>query len=244
MASHNFEQHAAALVDWWRLAGVETSVLEEPADWFATRSKPVAPAQDQANLIAMPARAKSAFPKTLSAFHLWLEQSPEIAEANWVGPRILPAGPQAPRLMVVLDMPDADDRTAQPGYLSGDAGRLLEGMLRAIGHRSDDVYLCALAVKRPPGGILPPESRTALAARMRHHIGLVAPKSLLLLGDGTSRALLPTDTPSPSGFLHIINHTGGKLPGVATFHPRLMLNQPSAKAECWRALQQLTGVWG
>lgn len=244
ITNQSFEQHASALVGWWNLAGVDTCVSEETVDWFAVRPKVASPLQTQSNLIAMPARAVPAVPETLSAFHEWLEQSQDILEANWVGSRILPTGPQAPRLMVVLDMPDADDRASQPDYLSGDSGRLLEGMLRAIGLRRENIYLCALAIKRPPGGILPQDVRTALATRMRHHISLVAPEALLLLGDGTSRALLTVDAPSPNKNLLFINHNKGKLPGVAAFHPRLMLNQPSAKAECWRALQQLSGVWG
>src|SRR3546814_14502365 len=68
----------------------------------------------------------------------------------------------------------------------------------------------------------------AAAARMRTYVMLAAPRRLLLLGDRTIRALLPA---ADSGS-RVFNHDGGTLPVFATFHPRLLLGQPAAKAEC------------
>src|SRR3546814_2457178 len=62
---------------------------------------------------------------------------------------------------------------------------------------------------------------------MRTYVMLAAPRRLLLLGDRTIRALLPA---ADSGS-RVFNHDGGTLPVFATFHPRLLLGQPAAKAE-------------
>jgi DNA polymerase len=78
-----------------------------------------------------------------------------------------------------------------------------------------------------------------VADRIRLHVHLAAPRRLLLLGDRTARALLPTDGADRSAGLRPFSHDGGTVPAIATFHPRLLLSQPAAKAECWRALQSL-----
>jgi DNA polymerase len=74
-----------------------------------------------------------------------------------------------------------------------------------------------------------------VATRLRTHVALASPQRLLLLGDRTIRAL----SPSAENSLQFFNHDGGTVPAFATFHPRLLLGQPAAKAECWRVLQRL-----
>lgn len=232
----SMQDHVDGLMAWWALGGVDASVTESSVNWLQPVSaRHVPPVHASA--------AISALPDSLDAFHEWLGKSADLPEAQWSGQRILPSGPAAPRLMVILDMPDAAESEGAPGYLGGGADTLLTAMLAAIGLKRDETYVGALAIKRPAGGIVAPEIRSVLASRMRHHIALVAPTALLLLGDGTSRAMMTTDAPFASGILHAINHEGGTVPSIATFHPRLMLSQPSAKAECWRALQALSGVW-
>lgn len=136
--------------------------------------------------------------------------------------------------MVVTDMPDPADLNAG-SLLAERSGQLFEAMLRAIGLKRADVHLASLFLSRPPGGMVEAADLTAAANRMRTHVMLAAPKRLLLLGDRTIRALMPAAEES-SG---IFNHDGGNLPLFATFHPRLLLGQPAAKAECWRVLQSL-----
>jgi DNA polymerase len=77
------------------------------------------------------------------------------------------------------------------------------------------------------------------ADRMRTQIELARPQQLLLLGDRTARAFLPAAASGGLDHLPFFNHDGGTVPTLATFHPRLLLGQPAAKAECWRALQRL-----
>lgn len=217
-----------ALLAWWSLAGVDAAIAEESVNWL--RPAPVARPTPVASTIAVPA-----MPPTLEAFEAWLAEAADLPEAKWPGRRVAPDGAANPRLMVILDMPDGKGET----LLEGDAAHLLKGILRAMGLVPEQVYHASLALSRPAGGLLDDEARRALADRMAHHIALVAPRALLLLGDQTSRALLGADAPAGGGFLPAINHKGGTVPGVATFHPALMLHQPAAKAACWRTLLEM-----
>jgi DNA polymerase len=71
---------------------------------------------------------------------------------------------------------------------------------------------------------------------MRHHITLVRPKRLLLLGDAPARALIGQPLAIARGKVHRIE----TVPAVATFHPRFLLARPADKALAWRDLLLLT----
>ena len=220
------------MLGWWELAGVDASFSDTPGSWLERpEAKPVVQAA-QRHDAAVP---YSEMPDTLSEFLDWLKNSPDVPEASWSSMRLLPVA--EPRdIMVISDVPDQEDMQAETLF-SGNAGQLLQAMLRAIGLSRDAVYLCSLASARPPGGLLDPASIERLKLIMQRHISLAAPRHILLLGDKTSRALLAADTQGARGKLQSINHGDGTISVIATFHPRLLLKQPAAKAECWKDLQ-------
>ncbi|MEJ7926554.1 uracil-DNA glycosylase family protein [Sphingobium sp. AN641] len=229
------QDNAAAAADaymaWWTLAGVDCAVGETAIDWLR-------PAKIQPPVIRMPPPPAPAAPTDLDAFHGWLQSDANQPESRWPGARLIPVGAAGASLMVVTDMPDPSD--VQAGALfTGAPGQLLDAMLRAIGLARADIYLASLALARPPGGMMDVADADALAARMRAHIALATPRRLLLLGDRTIRALGPMDGDAHMNGLRPFNHDGGSVSAIATFHPRLLLQQPAAKAECWRALQCL-----
>ncbi|WP_336971735.1 uracil-DNA glycosylase family protein [Sphingobium aromaticiconvertens] len=225
---------ADAYLAWWSLAGVDCAIGEEPVDWL----RPARPAEPSITR-PLAAPAPTQHPATLDAFHLWLAKDNRHPESHWApGRAILPTGIAGARLMIITDMPDPADMNA--GALFADrAGTLFDAMLRAIGLTRDDIYLTAMALARPPGGSLDADDTARLVERMRAQVALVRPARLLLLGDRTIRALLPTSDSDPRDGLRFFNHEGGTVPVAATFHPRLLLTQPAAKAECWRTLQSL-----
>lgn len=234
----SLSEHAALSADaylaWWSLAGVDCAVGESPIDWLRAARPAVVPPVAEPRAPLAPAR-----PATLDAFHHWLATDASQPESRWSpGRAIMPAGRAAARLMVVTDMPDPADM--QAGTLFADrTGLLLDAMLRAIGLDRDSVYLTAMALARPPGGLIDAADTAHLVDRMRAQVSLVGPARLLLLGDRTIRALLPTGHDDGPHALRLFNHEGGTVPAAATFHPRLLMTQPAAKAECWRALQSL-----
>lgn len=232
---------------WWALAGVDTAVSERPVNWL----RPVMPrdvphsAPARATAPAFPSSAPASeipapesLPGNLEEFQSWLAESKGLYEAGWAGSRVLPAGPANAPLMIIGDMPDPEDEETGT-LLSGDAGRLLDAMLAAIGLDRDRTYLASLSLTRFPGGMFDEADGTALALRMRHHIHLAAPRRVLLLGERTSRFLLPTNGPGMQPGLRILNHQGGTVEAVVVPHPRLLLRQPEGKAQSWHALQYL-----
>lgn len=227
----NAAVHADAYLAWWRVAGVDCAVAEAPVNWL--RPAPTSPAP----AIASAAESRKT-PADLAAFHHWLETDPAQPERRWPSRPIYPAGAADAPLMIVSDMPDPAD-VAGGALFAEKTGILLDAMLRAIGVARTDVYLASLFFARPPGGMVEASDLASAADRMGLHISIARPRRLLILGDRTGRALMPTnDAPGAYG-LRGFNYQGGTVPAVATFHPRLLLRQPAAKAECWRALQVL-----
>ncbi|MEG8054030.1 uracil-DNA glycosylase family protein [Sphingomonas aerolata] len=86
------------------------------------------------------------------------------------------------------------------------------------------------------------EVEDRLAEIAKHHIELVAPKRLLLLGNAASRAILGMELQAARGRLHGISHKVGEAGVVASFHPRFLIEKPAAKAEAWKDLQMLMGA--
>jgi DNA polymerase len=219
---------ADAYMAWWTLAGVDCAIGEEPVDWL----RPVQAALMAANRGG--AAPPQVMPQSLEAYRTWLAEDASQPERRWPGAVILPDGPTHAPLMVITDMPDPADMSA--GRLLADrAGQLFDAMLRAIGLSRAQVHITSLFLSRPPGGMVEAADLATVATRLRTHVALASPQRLLLLGDRTIRAL----SPSAENSLQFFNHDGGTVPAFATFHPRLLLGQPAAKAECWRVLQRL-----
>ena len=219
------EAGARAYLAWWALAGVDEAIDETPRGWGAQRA-------------ASPAKTTQiGYPGDIQRFHDWLARDPSLPEAGW-GKRVLAGGQPATRLMVISDLPDAEDVGAATLF-AGEAGRLFDNMLRAIGLDRSGIYLASLAIARPAGGLIPTDLMSVLARRMRHHIALVGPRRVLILGDTTSRALPTMSREGATGHLRTLNHDGGTVDAIATFHPRFLLGQPAAKAQAWAALRTL-----
>ncbi len=225
---------AQAYLTWWQSAGVDSAVAEAPINWLRPAVAPVS-GHSASRPTSVVTNQK---PKELESFQRWLQDDSAHPEHHWPGRAILPAGSVDAPLMIVTDMPDPADLDA--GTLLADrAGGLCDAMLRAIGLDRADVYVASLFFRRPPGGMVEAADLAAAADRMRTHVHLARPRRLLLLGDRTVRALMPVSGEVQPDSLRNFNHDGGIVPAVATFHPRLLLSQPAAKAECWRALQSL-----
>lgn len=221
---------AASVLQWWADAGVDVLVDEEPRDWLAPKTRESAPA---------PAPAAEALPAQLDLFHAYLRDSDALSFAAPSAPRVCPSGNPASGLMILTDMPEAEDCAAGI-LLSGEAGRLFDKMLSAIGRDRDSVYLAALSCLRSPDGRFTNETALQCATLARHHIGLVQPRALLLLGDACCKALLGLSTAQARGRWHEIATHAGPVRALASIRPAFLLDQPSAKRHAWADLQMLT----
>lgn len=231
---------AASALDWWRDAGVDTLVDEAPRNWLAPPPVDLPAAAVVSQPVVQPAKAP--LPATLADFVAW-RGGAEAPEAGWPGSAMVAQGAADAGLMIVIDQPERDDDAAAL-LLAGAAGRLFDRMLAAIGRDRDSIYLAALCVRRPIAGRIAPEIEARLGELIRHHVALVGPRRLLLLGNAPARALLGVDAARARGGLRTLNLDGREVAGTmaaASFHPRFLLERPAAKAEAWKDLQMLIG---
>jgi DNA polymerase len=224
---------AASALLWWREAGLDVLVEERPRDWL----KPAAPAAPAA-LPAPPPPEEDNPPDQLDLFHAWLAANDSLPYASPSAPRICPAGDPASGLMILTDMPTGEDCAAGT-LLSGEAGRLFDRMLAAMGRDRGSIYLAALSCLRSPDGRFSTDSARSCAALARHHAGLVMPKALLIFGDAASKALLGLPLVQARGRWHEVATHAGPVRALVTLPPSYLLNQPAAKAHAWADLRKL-----
>ena len=169
----------------------------------------------------------------------------DAPEAGWSGISIAASGPVDADVMILVDCPDRED-----GPAGDDAEWHARPAVRPDARRDrpvarDVVHIAAVCARRPAAGRVDPAVEARLAAIALHHVRLVAPKRLLLLGNAASRAILGMDAATARGRLRGLNHEGrDKDPDigvVASFHPRFLIEKPALKAEAWKDLQMLIG---
>lgn len=118
----------------------------------------------------------------------------------------------------------------------GQAGKLLDSMLAALGiARGRGVYIANVVKCRPPGNRNPtPEESAACAPYLDRQIELVNPGLIVALGKSAALRLLGTDASLASlrGKVHRYNDT----PVVVTYHPAYLLRTLADKAKAWEDL--------
>ena len=234
---HMSTQWAASALQWWADAGVDVLVDEEPRDWLKPKAKP-APSPSAPATEAAPASQTEALPGQLDLFQGWLRTSQTMPFASPSAPRVCPAGDPAAGLMIMTDMPAAED-CGTGTLLSGETGRLFDRMLAAIGRDRGSIYLAALSCLRSPDGRLTGGAQTQCATLARHHIGLATPRALLLFGDACSKALTGLPMTQARGRWHEIATHAGPVKALVSISPQQLLKRPQDKAHAWADLQML-----
>lgn len=118
--------------------------------------------------------------------------------------------------------------------LAGDAGRLLDNMLRALRlHQQPRVFICWLApLAADTSGAVPATPAAApYAQAMAQAIADVQPAVLLLMGRAAARAALGRS--EPLGQLRSQSHAIAGVPAVVTYDAPYLLRAPGAKAGAW-----------
>ncbi len=137
--------------------------------------------------------------------------------------------------MLIGEAPGAEeDRLGDP--FVGQAGKLLDNMLAAIGlSRRENVYIANVLKCRPPGNRNPePDEVAKCTPYLVRQIGLIRPKLILAMGRFAAQTLLATDASIASlrGKLH--SYQG--VPLVVTYHPAYLLRNLPDKAKAWEDL--------
>ncbi|WP_205481804.1 uracil-DNA glycosylase family protein [Sphingomonas arenae] len=226
---------AASLLGWWLDAGVDVPAADQPRQWFGraalipATSEPGPADEDQRAPQASTHSAASL--ESLEAFQDHLRQASDLPLFSATSARALPHGPADAEIMLVSDLP-ARECASEGRPIGGEAWALTVRMLAATGIKPEQAYVASLACFFAPASQLGPRELERCAEDMRHHISLVKPKRLLLLGESPARALIGQPLLHARGRVHRI----AGLPAVATLHPRQLLQRPSDKAYAWRDL--------
>lgn len=246
-----------AVLDWYRAAGVDIAVGEEPVDRFAQRAPqrmtppPAAPTRQQAAerptetpvLGGDPSEARS-----LAASAQSLDELQAILGAyDGCGLKLratqlvfADGNPEA-KIMLIGEAPGAEeDRQGKP--FVGKSGQLLDRMLAAIGLDRTKVYIANTVPWRPPGNRTPTPEEMALCLPFLHRqVELVAPKVVMTLGGPAMQTIFSTTTGiikmrGKWSNVAIGNHTAEAIP---TLHPAYLLRNPAAKQQAWRDMLSL-----
>jgi len=249
MQSHSaltLERQIAAALDWWREAGVDLAYTDEPSGWLQPAAQDAAAGSAAARNAARPAADtpppapipriggdRSQWPQDLAQFRAWWLAEPTL-DAGGSAPRVAPRGSEGARLMVLVPMPEPDDRER---LLAGQEGALVDNMLAAMGIGADAAYVAAAL----PRHMAEPDWRAlgdeGLGAILLHHLALARPERLLVLG----RNILPLLGHDPAQSPAAIKQTAiqgaaeqALVPTLAGFAPGRLLENARQRALLWR----------
>jgi len=118
----------------------------------------------------------------------------------------------------------------------GQAGRLLDNMLAALGmKRGQYVYIANVLKCRPPNNRTPePLEVEACRPYLDRQIALIRPKVIVALGKSAATTLLDVDTSIASLRGRVHRYRG--VPLVVTYHPAYLLRTLPDKAKAWEDL--------
>ena len=248
-SSHpSLADHYAAALDWWREAGVDYdwqdeahTLLADPAAKKAKADKAdSAPAPQPRKAAPEPPAEKplggdpSGWPATLADFAPWWLAEPSL-DAGGLFPRMAPRGAAGASLMVLVPMPEAEDANV---LLSGQQGRLVANMLRAMGIAGDAAYIAAALPRHTPSADWDGIGRAGMGAVLRHHITLAAPQRVLLLGQNLPPLLGLAKRPGVA----MLEAGSATVPCFASFAPDVLLANAPRRAELWRGWLEWTAT--
>jgi uracil-DNA glycosylase len=181
------------------------------------------------------------------------ERDPAIAQMDWEPLRqavaaceacklcsgrtntVFGVGDLQAELMVVGEAPgENEDLQGEP--FVGQAGKLLDNMLRALGvSRREGVYIANVLKCRPPGNRNPePDEIAQCEPFLRRQVELLRPKIILAMGRFAVQTLLQSN--EPIGRLRGRVHRYQDVPLVVTYHPAYLLRNLPDKAKAWADL--------
>jgi DNA polymerase len=137
--------------------------------------------------------------------------------------------------MLIGEAPGAEeDRLGDP--FVGQAGKLLDNMLAAIGlRRGENVYIANVLKCRPPGNRNPePDEVEKCTPFLKQQIALIQPKLIIAMGRFAAQTLLASDATIASMRGRVFRYEG--VPLIVTYHPAYLLRNLPDKAKAWADL--------
>lgn len=237
-------EQLAAAQDWWREAGVDSDFADVPRNWLEQPAKADAVAGEalakptQPAALATPALGgdHNGWPRNLADFAPWWLASDQL-ETGGTSARVPPRGAANAELMVLVPMPESGDAER---LLAGPQGQLIANMLRAMGIAEDAAYLAAALPRHASHPDWPALAARGLGEIVNHHVQLVGPRRLLVLG----RAMLPLfgHDPAQAGAKpREFALEGCPVPALVSYGPDALLETARFRAALWRGWLDWTG---
>jgi DNA polymerase len=175
----------------------------------------------------------------------WLKVRDEVSGCRRCGlcesrrRTVFGSGPETARWMLIGEAPGAEEDASGEPFV-GQAGRLLDQMLAAVGvSRRDEAFITNVLKCRPPGNRNPEPLEAATCSGYLHRqIELLQPDLILLLGRVAVQTVLETDA-SLAGLrrrVHQYRGSHGDIPVVCTYHPAYLLRNLVDKRKSWEDL--------
>jgi uracil-DNA glycosylase len=176
-------------------------------------------------------------PETLEEIRTELGDCQRCSLARGRTRLVFGCGSATARLVLVGEGPGREEDLQGIPFV-GEAGRLLERMLFAMGLSRDEVYICNVVKCRPPGNRDPaPPEIAACEPFLARQLTAIRPRVILALGRFAAQTLLQDDAPVSRLRGHWRSYQG--LPLMPTYHPAFLLRNPAAKREAWEDLKQV-----
>ena len=250
-ADPDFKSLLAGALDWWREAGVDRGYEDAPRQWLAdaeadtaTPDAPVRKSEPQRKAHSPPEAPepvkggfdKRSLPNSLDAFASWWLSEPALCEGA-TSARVPPRGSAGAELMVIVPEPEREDSDL---LLSGPQGRLLDSMLSAMGIEANRTYRASVLPRFLPGADWDEIGAGRLGEVLAHHVWLVSPKRLIVLGSNIL-PLMQNDPPQHPADLRIFNHEGRSTEMLACRSLAALLERPRWQARVWQAWLDWSG---
>jgi len=134
--------------------------------------------------------------------------------------------------LFVGEAPGAEEDARGEPFV-GQAGRLLDNMLAALGlARGRNVYIANVLKCRPPNNRTPePGEADACRPYLERQVELIRPKLIVALGKSAASLLLGTDATIASLRGRVHQYRG--VPLIVTYHPAYLLRNLPDKAKAW-----------
>lgn len=148
---------------------------------------------------------------------------------------VLGVGDRHAEWLFVGEGPGAEeDERGEP--FVGQAGKLLDAMLAAIGlERGENVYIANTVKCRPPGNRTPePTEMAACWPYLARQIELIGPKLIVALGKPAAQTLLQQEVTIARARGRV--HDCAGIPLIVTYHPAYLLRNLPDKAKAWEDL--------
>ncbi|WP_108395639.1 uracil-DNA glycosylase [Devosia submarina] len=245
-----------SILEWYRAAGVDIAVGEEPVDRFAQRPPPRVtpppapqaepPAERAAPMLALggdpgEARALASQAQTLDELQAILGAYDGCGLKLRATQLVFADGNPEAQIMLIGEAPGAEeDRQGKP--FVGKSGQLLNRMLAAIGLDRSKVYIANTVPWRPPGNRAPTPEEIALCLPfLQRQVELVAPRIVVTLGGPAMQTVFQTTAGiiKMRGKWSPVSIGAHGVEAMPTLHPAYLLRNPPAKQQAWRDLLSL-----